>query len=125
MHKPNPPAGNNPPPPAGLSTSAATATPPPPSSPTLAPTVPTSVSSMGEKKSTKISDPEVFTNEVKKLQFKHWLLQIKSKLMANADHFLTEAQWMIYIQSYMGDDAIGHLASRLRRNAVIRFTTAQ
>ena len=67
------------------------------SSSTLALTVSTNVSSMGEKKSTKIPEPNVFTNGVKEPQFKHWLLQIKNKLVANADHFLTEAQRMTYV----------------------------
>ena len=109
------------PPPAGISTGVAAT----PLSPTPAPTVPTSASSMGEKKSTKIPDPEVFTIGVKEPQFEHWLLQIESKLVANADHFPTEAQQMTYVQSRVGGNAMGHLAPRLRRNAVIRFTTAQ
>lgn len=86
------------PPPAGISTGVAAT----PLSPTPAPTVPTSASSMGEKKSTKIPDPEVFTIGVKEPQFEHWL-----------------------VQSRVGGNAMGHLAPRLRRNAVIRFTTAQ
>ena len=90
-----------------------------------APIVLTSTSSIREKKSTKIPDPEVFTNRIKKPQFKHWLLQIEDKLVANADHFSTEAQQMTYIQSYVDSDAIGHLALCLRRNAVICFITAQ
>lgn len=128
-----PPTGNDP-----TTTAGTTALPPPPlpagpptgaaaapPSPTPAPTVPTSASSTGENKSTKIPDPEVFTSGVKEPQFKHWLLQIEGKLVANADHFPTEAQRMTYVQSCVGGDAMGHLAQRLRRDAVIRFTTAQ
>ena len=96
-----------------------------PSSLTPVPTVPTSASSMGEKKSTKIPDPEVFTNGVKESQFKHWLLQIKGKLVANADHFPTEAQQITYVQSRVDGDTMDHLTSCLHCDAVIRFTTAQ
>ena len=80
---------------------------------------------MGEKKSTKIFDLEVFTNGVKESQFAHWLLQMKGKLVANADHFAIEAQQIIYVQSHMDSNAIGHLAPHLRCNAVICFITAQ
>ena len=45
--------------------------------------------------------------------------------MANADHFPTEAQRMIYVQSRVGGNAVDYLAPRLRHNAIIRFTTAQ
>ena len=85
----------------------------------------TSISSIGEKKSTKISNPEIFTSEVKELQFKHWLLQIEGKLVANTDHFLTETQRLTYMQSHVGGNAMGHLAPCLRYNAIIRFTIAQ
>ena len=137
MHELIPPAaGTALPPSVGSLTSAATATSPPPPagtltgvaatppSPTPAPMVPTSASSMGEKKLTKIPDPEVFTNGIKEPQFKHWLLQIKGKLVATADYFPTEAQQITYVQSHVGGDAMGHLAPCLCCDAVIRFTTA-
>ena len=146
MHDPNPPADNDPttppaaetasPSPAGPPTIAVIATPPPPPAGTatgvattpLLPTpmpAPNSATSTGDQKSMKISNSKAFTNEVKRPQFEHWLLQIKSKLMANVDHFSTKAQQMIYVQSCVGGNAMGHLAPCLRRNVVICFTTAQ
>ena len=49
---------------------------------------------------------------------------MKNKLLVNADHFFSEEMKMIYIESRTKDNAVKHLKSRMRENALYSFRTS-
>lgn len=75
-------------------------------------------------KSMKFPDPPVLTDG-KDPDIDDWLVQMRGKLEANADHMPTERQQMVYVQSRVGGLAMKHIQPRLRADAMIRFVTAQ
>lgn len=56
-------------------------------------------------KSTKFPDPTIFTDGNDPI-FERWLPTMRSKLVANADHYSTEALRRAYVENRVGGDAM-------------------
>src|SRR6266487_4701003 len=56
--------------------------------------------------------------------FDGWVIQIKGKLRANADHFATEEDKMFYVFNRTTGDAQKHLIPRFNDGSPLRFITA-
>jgi hypothetical protein len=80
----------------------------------------TSSSQPSTRKSTKIPDPPELTDG-KKPRFDDWLLLMKQKLSANADHFDTPELRMAYVASRTADNAREHLMPRMRDEAMNKY----
>lgn len=76
-----------------------------------------------ENRTTKLPDPPTLTDG-KEPKFEDWLLKVKNKFRANADHYQTEELKMAYIESRTSGDAAKHLAPRFREGVVHQFQTS-
>ena len=72
----------------------------------------------------KLPDPPMFTDN-KDPNIDDWLSKMRSKLEANADHFLTETLRKAYVENRIGGDANKHIAPRLRKDSRNPFHTAE
>ena len=54
-----------------------------------------------------------------------WKSKMVKKLTANADHYLTKALRMVYVNSRIDEEAYKHLATRSRIDAQKPFATAE
>ena len=76
------------------------------------------------KRSSKHSDPSVFTNEVD-LTFDDWFLRIQDKLIVNDDHFSIESIKIIFVILRTESDAVDHLTAYRAENHADYFKTSQ
>lgn len=72
----------------------------------------------------KLPDPPVFTDG-KEPTITDWLSKMRNKLLANEDHYVTEALRKSYVETRVGGTASKHLAPRLRLHAAKPFETAE
>lgn len=79
--------------------------------------------SSSSSKSTKLPDPPIFLGTTEPA-LEDWLSKMKTKLIANHDHYPTEALQMGYVENRVSGQASKHLAPRLRSDAINKFTTA-
>jgi hypothetical protein len=54
-----------------------------------------------------------------------WKILVKGKLRANADHFLTKEDKMLYLFNHTSGNAQKHLQSKLVSDSATRFTSAK
>ena len=83
---------------------------------------PSSTTTNGDK-SIKLPDPAVFMGAADQ-NFDNWLSKIRRKLSANADHYITDALRIAYVESRVDGPAGKHLAPRLRETSANQFCTA-
>ena len=100
-------------PPAQVSTQSAT---PPPDGQSV-------VTSIDSTKVIEIRDPEVFDGK-DLTKFSGWLLQVKSKMRANAIFMPTEELRMAFVTSLLTDDALAQLEPRLLDGSTKPFANA-
>jgi uncharacterized coiled-coil protein SlyX len=79
------------------------------------------VSVATSRKSAKIPDPPLLDNEQDPL-FKDWLLAMKQKLEANADHYDSPTLRVAYVASRCEGTARKHITTRLREGALNQYT---
>jgi hypothetical protein len=72
------------------------------------------------KKLTKIPDPPILTDR-KEPKFKDWLLHVKDKLAANANHYPTPAMRLAYVKSCYSRRAAEHLVAHSRLDTVNKY----
>ena len=72
------------------------------------------------KKSTTIPDPPILTNG-KDPRFDDWLLLMKQKLRANADHFDTIELQIAYVTSLIAGRAREHIMPRMRDELINKY----
>jgi Zinc knuckle len=78
------------------------------------------------KRTTKLSHPWYFDgSELAKKTFDVWMSKMRGKLRGNKDHYPTEEDRMIYVESRVTGDAHGYFAPRLRKGAKNPFQTAE
>ncbi|EAW24646.1 uncharacterized protein NFIA_101300 [Aspergillus fischeri NRRL 181] len=82
-----------------------------------------SQASAASGKSAKIPDPPLLSDG-KDPRFEDWLLAIKQKLQANADHYPNPMMRITYITSRTEGNARKHITPRLRENAVNPYQDA-
>src|SRR5258706_6502070 len=81
-------------------------------------------SSTSHKYSKKLPDPRPLSNGIDP-EFQSWKIQVQGKLRANADHFQTEEDKMLYIFNCTQGDAQKHLLSRFRDDSTMRFESTK
>jgi hypothetical protein len=72
------------------------------------------------KNLTKISDPLILTNR-KEPKFKDWLLYVKDKLAANANHYPILAMHLAYVKSCYSGRAVEYLVAYSRLDVVNKY----
>ena len=75
----------------------------------------------------KIFDPLIFHGNlaVDKFLYKKQLLKIKNKLKANDSYMLTKFLKILYIQSFVADNALLQISAQIGEKATQSFTTAK
>ena len=84
----------------------------------------TTINSEGQKKSTKMRDPPVFTGEDDgEVKYEDWELAINDRLQTNYDHYPTDSSKVIFMCTSLGGDALQHARARRERNSADPYQT--
>lgn len=76
-----------------------------------------------QKKSSKVTDPAQL-NDGKDPRFEDWMMLMKNKLRANADHFHTPELRIAYVVGRCTGDALKHVSPRMRDGATSKYFDA-